>query len=249
MINILSIFICEDNFTQRKQLEEIIGNFIMIEDLNMTLTLSSSSPQEILDYLEKNPQKHGIYFLDVELADEINGIQLGSLIRNKDPLGKIIFITTHSELLMLTFTYKVEALDYISKEDFSLIRPKILSALKQAQKHHMVFSCHSSQLVTFKIAKQLRVFQIDEIMYIETSPIPHKLVLHLINQRIEFYGRINEIEALNPSLIRVHKSFVINYDKIREINYDKGLITLTNSETCLLSKRRIKNLKAKLKIN
>ena len=54
-----------------------------------------------------------------DLGADINGINLGEEIRQLDPTGYIIFITTHAELSHLTFKYKVEALDYIIKDDFS----------------------------------------------------------------------------------------------------------------------------------
>ena len=49
----------------------------------------------------------GCYFLDIQLEVDINGIKLGSEIRKYDPIGNIIFVTSHSELTYLTFVYKV----------------------------------------------------------------------------------------------------------------------------------------------
>ena len=46
-------------------------------------------------------------FLDIQLEADINGIKLGSEIRKYDPIGNIIFVTSHSELTYLTFVYKV----------------------------------------------------------------------------------------------------------------------------------------------
>ena len=51
----------------------------------------------------------GIYFLDVDLKSDINGIKLGSKIREKDTRGFIIFTTTHLEMSYFAFKYKVEA--------------------------------------------------------------------------------------------------------------------------------------------
>ena len=113
----LEIFICEDNLAQRAYLEQLIQQAIVLNDWEMMLRLSTESPLEILAYLEKHPQTQGIYFLDVDLNTKMNGIQLGAEIRNRNPHGKIIFITAHNELLPLTFQYKVEAMDYIAKDN------------------------------------------------------------------------------------------------------------------------------------
>ena len=109
----LRVFICEDDTIQRKKLERIIQRYILIEELDMQLQLSTADPFEILTYLNEHPQTAGVFFLDVDLRSTINGIQLGSQIRNLCIDGKIIFITTHHEMLPITFQYKVEAMDYI----------------------------------------------------------------------------------------------------------------------------------------
>ena len=51
------------------------------------------------------------------IRSDINGIKLGSEIRKYDPIGNIIFVTSHSELTYLTFVYKVSAMDFIFKDD------------------------------------------------------------------------------------------------------------------------------------
>ena len=111
----LSIFICEDNQSQRERMEAIVRNYILIENYSMELTLSVGSPSELLDYLEVHPAKNALYFLDVDLQHEMNGILLAFELRKLDAFGKIVFITVHAELSYLTFKYRVEALDYIIK--------------------------------------------------------------------------------------------------------------------------------------
>lgn len=106
----LSIFVCEDNNEQREKFTKIIQNLILIENFDMELKLSTSKPDDILDYLAENDVS-GLYFLDIDLKSSINGIELASMIRQYDPRGFIVFITTHSEMSYLTFIYKVEAMD------------------------------------------------------------------------------------------------------------------------------------------
>ena len=90
----LEIFICEDNLAQRTSLEQLIQQTILLNNWEMTLRLNTENPLEILTYLEEYPQTQGVYFLDIDLNTEMNGIQLGAEIRNRNPHGKIIFITT-----------------------------------------------------------------------------------------------------------------------------------------------------------
>lgn len=238
----LSIFICEDDKIQRSQIETMIKKYIMIEEFDMKVVLSTNNPYDIISFLDSHSTTRGVYFLDVDLGYDINGIQLGSYIREKDINGKIIFITTHSELLFLTFTYKVEAMDYILKDDSDIIQKRIYDALKQAQKHYQSDTAIEKNRIKLKIGNQVRMFPLEDVMFIETSPVPHKLTLHLINGTIDFYGKINEIESMASVMFRTHKSYVININNIKTIDKSNREITMINGETCLLSIRQLKKL-------
>lgn len=243
----LSVFICEDDTAQRERMEKIITNFIMIEEFDMRLVLSTANPYDVLTYLEKEPDTRGVYFLDVDLGQDINGIQLGSAIREKDIDGKIVFVTTHSELLVLTFTYKVEAMDYIVKDNTDDLQQRIYEALLQAQKHYHAPNKQEEERIKLTIGNQIRVFPLSEVMFIETSPTPHKLVLHLTNSTIEFYGKIAEISQLSDSLVNSHKSYVVNTKNIATIDKTSREIIMKNGEHSLYSVRKFKQIEATLK--
>lgn len=73
----------------------------MIENLDMETGLITEDPYEFIEYIKENTAS-GIYFLDVDLKSDINGIQLAEQIREYDPRGFIVFITTHAEMSYLT---------------------------------------------------------------------------------------------------------------------------------------------------
>ena len=63
----MKVFICEDNNEILKKIEQVIKNYIMINDLSIEIITSSTNPSRIL---EEAP-KHGIancYFLDIDLG-------------------------------------------------------------------------------------------------------------------------------------------------------------------------------------
>lgn len=93
----MKIFICEDDPKQRENMVTIIKNYIMIEEKPMEIALATDNPYEVLEQA-KNMNDIGCYFLDIQLSTDINGIKLGSEIRKHDPVGNIIFVTSHSEL-------------------------------------------------------------------------------------------------------------------------------------------------------
>lgn len=242
----LPIFICEDNELQRKSIEEYIQNYIMIEELDMEIKLSTNDPYEILSYVEKKTISNGIYFLDVDLQSDVDGIKLGGEIRNIDIDGKIIFITTHSEMMYFTFKYKVEAMDYIIKDEMQDMQKRIVEALEQARKHYQKDRNDIEERIKIKIGNKVRVFPMRDVMFIETSQVPHKLILHLDQSTVDFYGKINEIESLSKSFIRAHKSVVFNIKNIAALNKKDYEVIMRNGEICPVAIRKMSMLNKRL---
>ncbi|HCY9976157.1 TPA: response regulator transcription factor [Staphylococcus aureus] len=139
----MKIFICEDDPKQRENMVTIIKNYIMIEEKPMEIALATDNPYEVLEQA-KNMNDIGCYFLDIQLSTDINGIKLGSEIRKHDPVGNIIFVTSHSELTYLTFVYKVAAMDFIFKDDPAELRTRIIDCLETAHTRLQLLSKDNS---------------------------------------------------------------------------------------------------------
>ncbi|HEH1241920.1 TPA: response regulator transcription factor [Staphylococcus aureus] len=186
----MKIFICEDDPKQRENMVTIIKNYIMIEEKPMEIALATDNPYEVLEQA-KNMNDIGCYFLDIQLSTDINGIKLGSEIRKHDPVGNIIFVTSHSELTYLTFVYKVAA---------------------------------------------------DDIMFFESSTKSHRLIAHLDNRQIEFYGNLKELSQLDDRFFRCHNSFVVNRHNIESIDSKERIVYFKNKEHCYASVRNVKKI-------
>ncbi|MCR4943468.1 MAG: LytTR family DNA-binding domain-containing protein [Clostridium sp.] len=238
----LRIFIFEDNSIQQNKFKKIIEDIVMINDYDMETSLSTSNPYEILDYLKANPTS-GIYFLDVDLRSDINGIQLAEEIRKYDPRGFIIFITSHAEMSYLTFLYKVEAMDYIIKDNYNNIRQRIYDCIQNANEKYQTISNNSEKIFSIKANDKIVNINFNDIIFFETSSTIHKVILHCTNRQIEFYSKMKEIEQnLDDRFCRCHNSFIVNTDKIKEIDKKRRVAYMINDEECLISTRGIKNL-------
>lgn len=237
------IFICEDDLIQRNRLEDIIKKYLMIEDYDMEISLSTDSPTDLLAYLDNQHDVRGLYFLDIDLGQEMNGVELGATIRQKDIYSRIVFITTHSELMSLTFTYKVEAMDFIAKDEPESIQQKVQECLQRANEYHTSVTTKEVDRIKLKINNQVRVFDLNDVMFFETTNMSHKLKLHLENSWIELYGSLNEIEHLAEDFVRIHKSYVVNKRNIMTIDQKNRELTMSNGEKCMVSARKVKLLK------
>ena len=99
----MKIFICEDNNEVLKKIEQVIKNYIMINDLSVEIITSSTDP---LNILEEAP-KHGIansYFLD-------NSLEAGLELDNNRFIELIILKANKTIVIQITNTFKNTNLD------------------------------------------------------------------------------------------------------------------------------------------
>ena len=240
----LDVYVCEDVMIQREKLQEIARNTIMIEDLDMQMALVSENPHEILEMV-KQTGNAGIYFLDIDLQTDLNGLELAKKIRKYDPRGFIIFITTHSEMSYMTFTYKLEAMDFILKDaSSSEIRSRVRECILEADKRFRSKNNHAQERFTMKAGERKLSVNYDDIMFFETSSNAHKVILHCTNRILEFYGQIRELDGeLDERFYKCHRSFLVNTENISEIDFENKVIRMKNGEECYMSSRLMKGLR------
>ncbi|WP_026887558.1 LytR/AlgR family response regulator transcription factor [Clostridium beijerinckii] len=238
----LSIVICEDNENQRKEITKCIEDSIMIENLDMEIVLSTENPENTIEYLNNN-EISGLYFLDVDLNSDVNGIKLAEVIREYDPRGFIVFVTTHAEMSYLTFIYKVEAMDYIIKDKPESVKERIHECILNAHKKYSSKATEMQKNLTIKAEDKIINIEYNKILFFETSNIIHKVILHAVDRQIEFYAKMKDIEdKLDDRFYRCHRSFLVNKDNIKEIDKNNRVLYMTNGQECLVATRLLKGL-------
>ena len=238
----LDIFVCEDNAIQRQNIVKTIQNAVLIEELDMQLVLDTGDPYKLLEKLEAS-RNTGIYFLDIDLNSSMNGMKLAQQIRLYDPRGFIIFITAHSELSYMTFQYRVEAMDFVLKDNPAEAKVKLRECLLNAMERHTLQTNKTHKVYTLEVGGRKISVDYEDILFFETSSNLHKVILHAKDRQIEFPGTIKELaSALSGDFVRCHRSFLINKKNIKEIDAKNRIIHFINGETCLMSTRMMKAL-------
>lgn len=238
----VNIIICEDNNIQRKQIENIIMKEISDSQTSLCIALSTSNSNEILKYIINSKNKNFIYFLDIELKGDINGIELANIIRRYDPKGCIIFVTSHAELTLLTFKYKVQAMDYILKFNEKELETRIIECLKAAYDNFKKFSMIKKKYITLDIGSKIVNFDPNKILFFETYK-DHQIRIHMFNENIEFYCSLKKIQLLLPEYFyKCHRSYIVNIMNIKLIDKNNLIIYMNNNDKCYISKRYMKGL-------
>ena len=228
----MRIFICEDDKEQRRKLEEAVLSILKIEDIDGEITLSTDSSQEILNYVSEFKDR-GLYFLDINIGGDVNGIQLAKQINGIDKKAIIVIITSHKDMSHLTFKYHIGAIDYIIKESFEHITKRIKECILIA--NEKINNDFNNDYFFINAVDTIEKIKYDDILYFETAK-KRFIALRTKNMYIEFSGTLKDIESkLDNRFIRCHKSYIINKSKVKSIDKKQRIITMDGGNKCYVS--------------
>ena len=106
----------------------------------------------------------------------------------------------------------------------------------------MIKKAHASFSV--KVNEKVFTIDYDDILFFETSSNVNKISLHCKNRQMEFLGKMKEVEKeVDGRFYRCHRSFLVNKDNMREIDFQNRVIYMANGDQCLLSFRMMRGLK------
>ena len=235
----LKIIICEDNQVCLEKAisatHKALGNYDIDYKICKYLSFCKEFEEDIEDKINKK-----IYILDIELPD-ISGLQIAEKIRKDDWDSIIIFVTSHPECRNDIFYSRLLAFDYISK--YTTYEKRLQQSIEEASK-----IVGKRRVFIYKYNRVIYRLEYDEILYFERLNGTKKWLIHIESGNIyEISGNIEDIlEKLDDSFVLSHKSCIVNMNKVKNINYNEGNITLINGEIIdKLAFRQRKNLEQK----
>jgi len=184
---------------------QLLENYVMKIPF-LELVFSSENPIEVLDYIQKN--EADLIFLDIQMP-EISGINFMKIVGDK---LKYILTTAYSEYALEGYEHNV--IDYLLKPiSFSRFEK---SALK-AQERFSVHETSSNSYFFVKSSGQQHKINFDEILYVES--IKDYINIKTENHEYIVLDTLKSMENQLPkNFVRVHKSFIVNLDKINKID-------------------------------
>ena len=190
----ISVYLCEDDKRQLEQYSRLIRKFLDFEGYEEIPVYNFQGPHALLNAVRKNSGT-GLYFLDIQLNSDIDGLELARQIRLLNPLGYIIFLTTHSEMMALTFQYHVEALDFITKDDPRLLEQRLRDCLRTAISYEITARKQQDPSVGIKTENMILYINPDDILYIRSDSSPHKVTICSQNGIHRVTGSLKEFQA------------------------------------------------------
>ncbi len=209
MADLLKYLIVDDDEIDRLAIECEADKFPFLKKIT-----ACSHPLQAIELINQHPPD--ILFVDIEMPD-ISGMELVKRCQNKSMVP--VFITSHPEFAI--DSYDVDAFDYLLKpvvadrfarcahrlKDFFGLRDKAFAFEQEQQLDSIVI----------KQGYEKYRIRLTDILYLEAMK-DYTRVMVAGKQYLVLATLGSMIEKLPPEkFIRVHRSFVVNVDKIEDV--------------------------------
>lgn len=167
---------------------------------------------EALAFLKKNPVD--FIFLDINMP-KLTGMELATLL---PPRTKIVFTTAYSEYAVESYAF--ETIDYLLKP---ITLKRFLASVQKIEQHFLKpgpeYPSNAEQVQEFFFVKSGKIFRkilLKDILYFEGEKDYVRLATG--REQVLTYRRLKDIEEqLKLPFIRVHNSYIINYEQLSKI--------------------------------
>lgn len=213
----IKIVICDDNSTERNEIEKLIRDYIKARSLRTELSVFSS-PQSLLE----NALDADIYLLDIIMPDT-DGIELARKIREKNINAAIIYLTSSQEFAIKAFS--VRAFSYLLKPiKKDVLYKELDECVKKLRKHYYRAEIKRDNKV------MTEVLPLDEIIAVEYCD--HRLIYHIMDRKtMESSYKRGSFESIAeffhnaPGFIKISASYIVNIQHIRQIDGDDFIMS------------------------
>lgn len=166
-----------------------------------------------------------VIWLDISLRD-INGLEAALILRKVAANSAIVFATAYDEFAVQAF--EVGAIDYILKPFEQDRITKTVARLKnyQPEEWQTATSRIDSMLDSRKVKiNKLPVEKAGTIYFINYNDIIYayastgNVFIVTDNEKLSYSGTLTELEERvgNTNMLRVHKSYIVNLDKVQGV--------------------------------
>ncbi|RSK39716.1 LytR/AlgR family response regulator transcription factor [Mangrovimonas spongiae] len=210
---------------------------------DLTIINSFTQPEHAIAYLQQNDID--CLFLDINMPT-MDGFQF------LDKLGKqnfaVVITTAYNEFALKAI--KNEAIDYLLKPIDSDDLKETIKKIKKHYTNSVAISKVEETLINFNANTQknkvtinadgkLIFLNTDDILYVESDGNYSTIFLEN-NQKLVVTKKLKEMNATLPedSFFRIHNSFIINLNKIKEFVKTDGYVVMTSNQQIPVARQR-----------
>lgn len=200
----MKIAICDDESSQIKYLQELIGAWS--KNREETVMVQAFESAEAFLFAYEEDKDIDILLLDIQMKG-MNGIELAREIRKGNEMLQIIFITGFADFM--AEGYDVSALHYLMKP---VNEQKLTEVLDRAAARLK----SSKRTILFKAGSCNMRIPADDIYYAEA--FSHYVTLYTKDGQESFNMRISDMEKLlGEGFFRCHRSYIVGMKHVRRV--------------------------------
>ena len=190
----------------------------------LDLKNSFDNPIDAMEYLEDKPVQ--LLFLDIQMPD-LTGVEFARIL---DKNSRVIFTTAYEKYALDGF--KLEALDYLLKPisyevflESANRAKKYFKQISPANTDANIDTAENKDYLFIKADYQVKRIDYSEILYFEGLKDYVKLYTESSIKPIVFHSTMKSLEEKLPTdrFMRIHRSYLVNLDKIKTIERDRIL--------------------------
>ncbi len=206
----LRIAICDDESKFTRKLETLVLQ--ESQKLGIRADTDVFSDGKTLLKSFQNGDHYELIFIDIEM-EQVDGITAARRIREIDRTVLLVYVSGYDKYLKELF--EVEPFRFLSKPlNHAQFDRYFKEACKRINETEVFYQ--------FTFNKEIRKISVKDIVYFESN---NRIVyIHLKDGTNEyFYGKLNNVEkelaASRQYFLRIHQSFLVNYDYIIKMNF------------------------------
>lgn len=213
----MRITICDDDTPELELIYTLTQKYIQQRNLRAQINAFQTA-SELIDDEEINGGAN-IYILDV-IMPEINGIELGGMIRTREKNTFILYLTTSKDFALDAF--KVKAFAYLIKP---INEKELFSELDQCFNHIK----KTDKQFILKTAPNHITINSSDIITVEY--LNHKLIYHTAQGNFEsawLRGKFDDISKEfidTDEFLKISASHIVNIKHIQSVNADEFIMS------------------------
>ncbi|WP_127136194.1 LytR/AlgR family response regulator transcription factor [Flagellimonas oceanensis] len=225
-----------------KALQSLSWELTNLSD-EVDIIASFTDAREALDYLEQNTPD--CLFLDIEMP-AMDGFQFIKNLKNKD--FPVVITTAYNQYALQAL--KNEAIDYLLKPIDSDDLEETIGKIKKFNAKNLTVDRLEKILLNFNAESQSKKITIntdgklvflnsDDILYAESDG-NYSTIFLVDGQKILLTKKLKEVNTLLPenSFFRIHNSYIINLNKIKEFLKTDGYVVLESNHKIPVSRQK-----------
>ena len=208
------VYVCDDNLEHQKNIGKIIEQFFLEKKIAYKIEYFSDG-QEMLETFAQKRELVDAFFMDIELG-AVNGIEIAKELLKMREDNRIIYISSHKKYVFNVFD--THPVNYLVKP---LNKQKVFHVLERIYEKERI-----PRKIKLTVERRSFELDVDKIIYIQSQG----RVLHIYTKNDEFmtYEKVDRIvqqlNAIKEGFIRIHKSYVINYDHVEAFRWNEVLM-------------------------